>query len=106
MTIPLNTTNLEELKEKTATGVAVVQFHATWCKDCINVRPLYRKLITEAPTTTYLDIDIDKAPELKKIYNIVHVPTFILYHNGQELKRIVEPGYDELESFMDEASKL
>ena len=102
----IQTTDLNVLKEKIQTGIAVVQFHATWCKDCIYVKPLYDKLVKENTKATYVDIDVDKTPTARASYDIKRIPTFIMYQNGMELKRISEPNYDQLEAFMDEAAKL
>ncbi|ELP92170.1 thioredoxin H-type, putative [Entamoeba invadens IP1] len=106
MAEPIQLTDGAQLKEKIASGVAVVQFHATWCKDCIYVKPLYRKLVKESKNSVCIDVDVDKAPQLKAEYKVAHVPTFILYHNGVEQQRIVEPKYEQLEDFMSVAAKL
>ena len=90
----------DELKRFCAAPRCVVQFHATWCRDCINIRPLYRKIVEQQPSTTFVDVDIDKSPDLKKAYGIEHYPTFILYVNGTEQGRVVEPTYEQLEAFL------
>ena len=102
----IQTIDLTFMKEKIQTGIAVVQFHATWCKDCIYVKPLYEKLVEDNPKATYIDIDVDKCPEARPQFEIKIIPTFIMYQNGKELKRIWEPNYEQLEAFMEEAAKL
>ncbi|KAL7716572.1 Thioredoxin H-type [Entamoeba marina] len=106
MATPTEVTKLDELQNAHSSGIVIVQFHTTWCSDCINIKPLYSQLRRNAPHINFVDVDVDKATDLRKPYNILHVPTFILFQNNKEIDRVSEPTYEELESLMEKAGKL
>jgi len=63
----------------------VVKFHAVWCGACKTMKPLDNKMAKSYGTVKFVYIDIDKADELKKAYNIVGVPTYIFFKNGKKV---------------------
>ena len=77
-------------------SVHVKIFLATWCPDSRKHVPTMLRLMDakEFPlfTREIVGVDYDKKdPEGRSgEHNITHVPTFIVYHEGEEIGRIIE----------------
>ena len=68
----------------------LVDFFATWCGPCQMMEPIIEEIAKEARDFEVLKIDIDQAPELAAKYNVMGVPTFIVFKNGKEMDRIAQ----------------
>ena len=71
--------------------VAVVQFSASWCAPCKQLRPIMEKLSVEYKDkmkTFYADIETDSI-NLGSQMGIRGVPTLILFKKGVETDRLV-----------------
>jgi thioredoxin len=60
----------------------LVQFHATWCGPCKMLMPI-TKGIAEEEIVKVVMVDIDENIELAQKYNIMSVPTLILFSKGE-----------------------
>ena len=85
------------------TQVTVKQFNADWNKT--NSVTWLGKL-TDCNVKSY---DITKYPNLQKKYNVVVVPTIIIFHDGEEIKRYqanimmqIEAKLEEVQNLVDE----
>ena len=67
----------------------VYYFTAEWCQPCKRTRPIVEELNRDQTAAGFQIIDVDVNPELVKNFNISSVPTFILFDNGEEIKREV-----------------
>ncbi len=67
----------------------IYYFTAEWCQPCKRTRPIVEELNRDQSTAGFQIIDVDVNPELVKNFNISSVPTFILFDNGEEIKREV-----------------
>ncbi len=85
------------------TTVAV--FKATWCKDCHYIEPFMPDVVnTYADRITFIELDRDEVPDLCEKLNILGIPSFVAFHQGQELVRFVSKlrkTREEIEQFMD-----
>jgi thiol-disulfide isomerase/thioredoxin len=85
------------------TTVAV--FKADWCKDCHYIEPFMPDLESHyAEQLTFVHIDRDELPDLCSHYNILGIPSFIVFRKGQELTRFVSKlrkTREEIEQFLD-----
>jgi thioredoxin 1 len=66
-----------------------VDFYATWCGPCQMMLPIISELAKEAKDFSVVKLDIDKAPEIAAKYNVMSVPTFILFKDGKEAVRMM-----------------
>ncbi len=67
----------------------IYYFTAEWCHPCKRTRPIVEELNREQTTAGFQIIDVDDNADLVKTFNIKSVPTFILFINGIEKKRVI-----------------
>jgi thioredoxin 1 len=65
----------------------IYYFTAEWCQPCKRTRPIVEELNRDQSIAGFQIIDVDVNPELVKNFGIKSVPTFILFNNGEEIKR-------------------
>jgi len=88
----------------------VAVFKAAWCQDCHYIEPFMPQLEHNyAGQLTFVHIDRDELPELCTEYNILGIPSFIVFRERQELMRFVSKlrkTQVEIEQFLDLALKV
>ena len=85
--INLNSSNYDEVLGK---GRVLVDFWAGWCMPCKMVAPIIDELAKEYDgRVTVAKVDVDSENALAARYNIVSIPTVILFDNGTEINRFV-----------------
>lgn len=68
----------------------LVDFWATWCGPCKMVAPVLEEIAAEkAGQLTVAKLDVDANPETARDFQVVSIPTLILFQGGQPVKRIV-----------------
>ena len=68
----------------------LVDFWATWCGPCKMVAPVLEEIASErADQLTIAKLDVDANPETARDFQVVSIPTMILFKDGQPVKRIV-----------------
>jgi thioredoxin 1 len=68
----------------------LVDFWATWCAPCRMVAPVLEEIASEkAGQLTVAKIDIDANPGTARDFQVVSIPTMILFKGGEPVKRIV-----------------
>jgi thioredoxin 1 len=68
----------------------LVDFWATWCGPCKMVAPVLEEIAVErAGQLTVAKLDVDTNPETARDFQVVSIPTMILFKDGQAVKRIV-----------------
>jgi len=68
----------------------LVDFWATWCGPCKMVAPVLEEIATErAEQLIVAKLDVDANPETARDFQVVSIPTMILFKDGQPVKRIV-----------------
>ncbi|MFV0493750.1 thioredoxin [Mycobacterium sp.] len=68
----------------------LVDFWAAWCGPCKMVAPVLEEIAAEhSATLTVAKIDVDANPETARDFQVVSIPTMILFKDGQPVKRIV-----------------
>ncbi|CAM2907593.1 thioredoxin [Skermania piniformis] len=68
----------------------LVDFWATWCGPCKMVAPVLDEIATDhADKLTVAKLDVDANPLTTRQYQVLSMPTLILFNGGEENKRIV-----------------
>ncbi len=67
----------------------VVDFTATWCGPCKMLDPIVKQLAHEwNGKVNFLKMDVDENPNLTMQYQVMGVPTLMLFVNGQPVQRL------------------
>lgn len=68
----------------------LVDFWATWCGPCKMVAPVLDEIAKEqADQLRIAKLDVDANPQTAAQFQVVSIPTMILFKDGQPVKRIV-----------------
>jgi thioredoxin 1 len=61
----------------------VLKFWATWCGPCRQLAPHYETLAEKASGLKFVEVDVDKVPDLAVEYGVLGVPTVKLFRGGE-----------------------
>jgi thioredoxin 2 len=67
----------------------VVQFGASWCMPCKQLKPKVEKISLESPDIVFAYIDVEESHRFSVESNVQSVPTVIGFHNSDEVARVV-----------------
>jgi thioredoxin 1 len=71
----------------------LVDFHATWCGPCKVLAPVVEEIASERKgTLKVVKCDVDAAPATAAKFDVVSVPTLIVFRDGKEVRRRVGAG--------------
>lgn len=68
----------------------LVDVYATWCGPCRQMSPVVDAVAKEVGTSAKVfKVDSDKERQLTRKLKVNALPTFVVYKNGKEVKRVV-----------------
>jgi len=85
----LSTSTFDETVKAADTPV-VVDFWAEWCGPCKMITPILEELASEqAGKITVAKLNVDENPDLAMRYNVMSIPTLLVFKDGEVAKRLV-----------------
>lgn len=73
-----------------AKGVVLVDFWATWCYPCKMIAPILEEIAKDYFGKIKVGkIEVDEAGAVASRFNVMNIPTLILFKDGKEMERIV-----------------
>jgi thioredoxin 1 len=68
----------------------LVDFWAPWCGPCRQIAPLIDELAVQYKDKVKVGkVNVDDNPEIAQRYEIMNIPTLLLFRDGQEVQRFV-----------------
>ena len=89
MELKLNSENFEKEVLNSIEPV-LVDFYADWCGPCKMMAPVVEELAGELQGKAKVGkINVDENQDLAMEYNVMSIPTLIIFKNGKEAKRFI-----------------
>jgi thioredoxin 1 len=88
----MSTLNLtsDNFDKTIGSGRTLVDFWAGWCMPCRMVAPVIEELAEKyKDSVTVAKVNVDEENTLAARYNVMSIPTVILFKDGIEIKRFV-----------------
>ena len=86
--LKLNSNNFEEEVINSNTKV-LVDFYADWCGPCKMMSPVIDEIADENSNAKVGKVNVDDNQELAMKYNIMSIPTIMVFENGVPKKTFV-----------------
>ena len=67
----------------------LVDFWAPWCGPCRVVGPVLEEIAAERPDLRIVKLNVDDNQQTAAQFDVLSIPTMILFKNGQAAKKIV-----------------
>lgn len=66
----------------------LLDFWADWCGPCRMLAPILEEVSAAKPDLLIGKINVEEEPELAERFQILSIPTLIVFQNGRTVKRI------------------
>jgi thioredoxin len=67
----------------------LVDFWAPWCGPCRVVHPILEEMDAERDDLRVVSLNVDENQQTAARYEVLSIPTLILFRGGQEAKRVI-----------------
>lgn len=101
--ITRNEDNIRELID--GNTHVVIQFGASWCMPCKQLKPKVEKISLESPDVVFAYIDVESSPQFCVESEVMSVPTTIGYHNSVEVDRVVGNNESAVKELVEKVGK-
>ena len=79
-----------DFDSKVESGVQLVDFWATWCGPCKMIGPVLEELAADYEgKADILKLDVDENPSTAAKYEVMSIPTLIVFKDGQPFDKVV-----------------
>lgn len=84
----LNKNNFDEFVLNSDKPV-LLDFWASWCGPCRMLSPILDQVAAEHSEIKLGKINVDEQPELAQQFDVMSIPTLVVYKNGQKVNEAV-----------------
>lgn len=96
--------NATEFEAAVSSGVAVVDFSATWCGPCKMLAPVLEEVSDEMDgQANFFNVDVDECQNLAVSYGIMNIPAVVVFKDGK--KQEMSVGFKPKESMSELVKK-
>ena len=81
--------NKDEFNEVIKEKKVLVDCFANWCGPCKMLSPVLDNLSEEIKDYNFYKLDVDKANDIAVNYNVMSIPTLLIFNDGSLVNRIV-----------------
>ena len=82
----------------------IMDFWAAWCGPCMMLKPIFEEVAEELKDkVTFAKLNVDECEQIALKYNVMSIPTIVLFKNGAEIARRV--GYSPKAAIVDFVDK-
>ncbi len=67
----------------------IVDFYADWCGPCKMMSPIMEEIAGEADNAKVCKVNVDEAQDLAVQYNVMSIPTIIIFKDGEIKEQFV-----------------
>jgi thioredoxin 1 len=91
MELHLNDQNFEAEVLNYTAGPVLVDFYASWCGPCQIMSPIIENLAGQLAGTEFkvFKVDVEASPATAGKYDIMSIPTLIVFKNGQPVETMM-----------------
>lgn len=99
-------TSIEEYKQIIQGENTIFMFSADWCPDCRVIEPILPEVEKENSTYMFYYVDRDEFIDLCSELNVFGIPSFVAFHQGEEVGRFVNKERKTQEQIQDFINSL
>lgn len=81
-------------------NTVLVDFYADWCGPCKMISPIVDEISFERSDVSVCKVNVDENTTLAEKYNVMNIPTLIVFKNRKETTRLI--GYKSKEAILAE----
>ena len=87
--VSVDDTNFDQMVLQSSKPV-MVDLWAPWCRPCLMVAPILDELADEYDgRISFVKVDVDQNPKTASRYNIMSIPSLLIFKNGEPVSHIV-----------------
>ena len=79
--------NENEFEKEIEKGKVLVDFYASWCGPCKMLSPVIEEFSEKYSDIKFLKVNVDNELQLAQKFNVMSIPTLILFEDGKEIKK-------------------